>query len=129
MQAIYKEQPPAIPVAKLLSYSIAKYGLSKKYFDDYLVSRSMDFDPVPFSTVQNLTAYCQFTHGSLLSLSLECLKINDVVSLQAANHLGTSYGMYLYLRSIPFLIAEKKFSSSILPADLYKQVSKYLLFI
>ncbi|XP_041422502.1 NADH dehydrogenase (ubiquinone) complex I, assembly factor 6 isoform X2 [Xenopus laevis] len=83
VQDIYKDNPPHHPVALALS-------------------QEQNLDDRTYRNIQDLEAYAENTHSSLLYLILETLGIKDVHADHAASHIGKANGIITCLRAVPY---------------------------
>jgi len=99
LDSLYAGKHVAHPVALGLTDALARYGLSKNLFDDFLEARSFDLQGRPPASMAVLESYVEGTAGALNELMAEVLGI-AALSLDvqgdvraAARHAGIAWAL------------------------------------
>jgi len=107
--------PAGHPTAQALAAAITARGLTRRWFDDYLLARDSEFEGDGFADLTAMESYAGGTAGRIAWLALETLGVTDTVSRDVANHTAVGYALAGLLRSIPFHAARNRL---LLPRDL-----------
>ncbi|EFA85791.1 UPF0551 family protein [Heterostelium album PN500] len=96
------------PLIRVLAQQIKERGLSKTWFIRLLNRREKDLNSVQMKDMDELEAYAEEIHGSLLLLNLESLGVRNSDAEHAASHLGRAMGIMTLIRGTPFHIKTRK---------------------
>eukprot|EP01132_Coremiostelium_polycephalum_P009059 gene9059-11097_t len=96
------------PLIRVLAQMIKTKNLSKTWFIKLLNRRDRDLHSVQIKTMEELEAYAEDIHSSLLYLSLESLGVKNSDAEHCASHLGRAIGIMTLIRGTPFNISRRK---------------------
>ncbi|KAJ8353962.1 hypothetical protein SKAU_G00215290 [Synaphobranchus kaupii] len=105
---IYRDAPPSQPVSAELWRAVKKHRLTKRWLLRIINEREKDMEDRPYRNLQELEAYSENTHSSLLYLLLECLGVTNVHADHAASHIGKAHGIVTCLRATPYNSRRRK---------------------
>ncbi len=115
---IYAAQAPREPVAAALADAVARFALTRDYFDRLLDGREFDCEDRPPATLDDLAAYAEATAAPLVKLSAEVCGARDDRVAAAAEDLGIAWALCGLIRAVPFHARAKRLY---LPAALNRQ--------
>ena len=99
MSNTFSDSPPPMPICQLIHALWPKYPLvNASDFFPIIDHRIQDLDHVQPRDINQLSKHMAGIHGSLLSILLKAHNVVDDVSLEAANHIGTSLGLVNLIR-------------------------------
>jgi phytoene synthase len=102
-------------VLRPLAETIARYELTRSYFDTLIDAREFDLGDEPPETIEDLVDYTEDTSASLMRLALEILGLRAGAAHQAAQSVGIAWGLTGLLRAVAFHARAKR---QYLPTDL-----------
>jgi phytoene synthase len=105
-------------VVLALADAIAEYNLPQEAFLDIISAREADLDRAPFLTLAALDSYACTTGGSLLTLWLHILKVEDRHAFDAVEYVGTAWALIGSLRACHHAAHSGKVR---LPADMLQE--------
>lgn len=107
------------PVIAALQDAIHQYGLSQRFFERLINARDQILGFEQPQSLNQLAAYAEDTQGSMLYLTLECLRASTEVSETAASHVGQFVGVLNLLRGVRYHAAQ---NCVYLPEDMMQEV-------
>ncbi|XP_030638200.1 NADH dehydrogenase (ubiquinone) complex I, assembly factor 6 isoform X1 [Chanos chanos] len=108
VEDIYRDDPPAQPVAAELWRAFRKHTLTKRWMLRIIAEREKDMEDRAYRNLQELESYAENTQSSLLYLLLETLGVKDVHADHAASHIGKAQGIVTCLRATPYHSRRRK---------------------
>ncbi|XP_018618389.2 NADH dehydrogenase (ubiquinone) complex I, assembly factor 6 isoform X1 [Scleropages formosus] len=108
VEDIFRDGPPAQPVATELWRAVKKHGLTKRWLMRIIAEREKDMEDKAYRSLQELESYSENTQSSLLYLLLECLGVRDIQADHAASHVGKAQGIVTCLRATPYHSRRRK---------------------
>ncbi|MGV0760166.1 squalene/phytoene synthase family protein [Tistrella mobilis] len=88
-------------VIDLLAPAIAAHDLPRDRLERMIDAREADFEPTPFADAAAVEAYARDTAGQLARLQARVLGVTDGARLDAAEAVGTGFGLAGVLRALP----------------------------
>ena len=104
INATFDNQPPAEPVAILLSSVLSRgQKLNKSWFLKIINTRDHKLSHPGFSSISELESYAEATYATLLYLTLSALPLHSLAMDHLASHIGKAAGICAVLRGFPLL--------------------------
>lgn len=94
------------PVVEALDRTVSTYHLDKSLLSQMIDSRSLDLNPCPFETVDELLTYADGTGGILNELIHRVLGRDRSAELTAAREVGRAFALTGIIRAIPFHMSQ-----------------------
>lgn len=98
-----------------LADAVARFGLSRAYFDRLIDARAFDLGDAPPADMAALVDYAEATSSTLVWLGLEILAATGEAAEEAGRHVGIAWALTGLLRAAPFHARARR---QYLPADL-----------
>lgn len=104
INATFDQQPPAEPVAILLSSVLSRgQKLNKSWFLKIINMRDQKLSHPGFTSISELESYAEATYATLLYLTLSALPLHSLAMDHLASHIGKASGIVAVLRGFPLL--------------------------
>jgi NADH dehydrogenase [ubiquinone] 1 alpha subcomplex assembly factor 6 len=104
INATFDQQPPAEPVAMLLSSVLSRgQKLNKSWFMKIINTRDQKLSHPGFTSISELESYSEATYATVLYLTLSALPLHSLAMDHLASHIGKASGIVAVLRGFPLL--------------------------